>query len=334
MIAGSPIRWTNPTTWPWFIYAWITFALIGWGKPAWKWLQRKRAAEWPSTEGRIESTSISKPGFSFLSRRAPCEAKLAYSYFSMGERYSGSYRRAFYTEDEAEVFIRGVQDKPVNIHTDPVKPSRSALLEQDVERLLLDRPAVESKEVRGRTGAFPKWIQPFLWFFTGLSGVGLFLSLWVHLGALLGERVAPETFFWGLHIGIFVVWIPSIFVARQLVGNPSRNDFWKAVLRGSPDWMRYMVYGFIGYAVVNFGLFMMEAPSGGGGSNPPAVVWRGFSGHWMAFYSAAFAILLSAARAERNNGRLPNGEWRYPYREHCPRCGKLDSECHCFSPNP
>jgi hypothetical protein len=31
------------------------------------------------------------------------------------------------------------------------------------------------------------------------------------------------------------------------------------------------------------------------GANPPPVVWRGFSGHWMAFYSAALAILYSAA---------------------------------------
>jgi hypothetical protein len=56
-------------------------------------------------------------------------------------------------------------------------------------------------------------------------------------------------------------------------------------LKDSPDWTRYMVYGFFGYAIVNFLFFMTKAPSGGGGANPPAVVWRGFSGHWMAFYS-------------------------------------------------
>lgn len=86
-----------------------------------------------------------------------------------------------------------------------------------------------------------------------------------------------------------------MFVAVKRVGNTSRKDFWKVVLRGSPEWMRYMVYGFLGYALVNFLIFMPQAPKGGTGGETPAVVWRGFSGHWMAFYSAALAILYSAA---------------------------------------
>ena len=40
---------------------------------------------------------------------------------------------------------------------------------------------------------------------------------------------------------------------------------------------------------------MFQVPKGDSGANPPAIVWRGFSGHWMAFYSAALAILYSAA---------------------------------------
>jgi len=47
--------------------------------------------------------------------------------------------------------------------------------------------------------------------------------------------------------------------------------------------------------------------TGSGEANPPAVVWRGFSGHWMAFYSAALAILYSAAHAKHNGWRCPNG---------------------------
>lgn len=69
--------------------------------------------------------------------------------------------------------------------------------------------------------------------------------------------------------------------------------------------MRYMVYGFLGYAMVNFLLFMMNAPSGHGGENPPATVWIGFSGHWMAFYSAAFAILYAATQRRSSESR-PN----------------------------
>jgi hypothetical protein len=40
--------------------------------------------------------------------------------------------------------------------------------------------------------------------------------------------------------------------------------------------------------------------------NPPASVWRGFSGHWMAFYSAALAVLCSAAHTADTAPRWAN----------------------------
>jgi hypothetical protein len=86
--------------------------------------------------------------------------------------------------------------------------------------------------------------------------------------------------------------------------------------------MRYMVYGFFGYAVVNFLFFMTKAPSGGSGANPPAVVWRGFSGHRMAFYSAALAILYSAARTADTALRCANGHLASPNAIYCTQCGQ------------
>jgi hypothetical protein len=99
-----------------------------------------------------------------------------------------------------------------------------------------------------------------------LSPIGLVVSLWVHRGAVVGRRVAPETFFWMLQVGIFVVWFPTVFVGQRLVGNVNRKDLWKVVLKDSPGWMRYMVYGFFGYAAVNLSLFMTKAPQ-----------WRGWA---------------------------------------------------------
>jgi len=151
-------------------------------------------------------------------------------------------------------------------------------------------------QVRGSD--VPGWAKPLLWPFIVLSAVGLGLSLWVHLGAVAGRRVAPEAFFWMLHVCIFVVWIPAVLVYIKRVGNTRRKEYWKLVLRGWPEWMRYMVSGFFGYAVLNFAIFFFQTPQGGSGANPPAVVWRGFSGHWMAFYSAALAILYSAAASQ------------------------------------
>jgi hypothetical protein len=86
-----------------------------------------------------------------------------------------------------------------------------------------------------------------VWVFIGLSAVGFVLSLWIHFGAVAGRRVAPAEFFWILHIGIFAVWFPAVMVAQRQAGNLKRKDFWKIVLKGTPDWVRYLVYGFLGY---------------------------------------------------------------------------------------
>jgi hypothetical protein len=52
------------------------------------------------------------------------------------------------------------------------------------------------------------------------------------------------------------------------------------------------------YAVVNFILFMVTTSGQPKPVGPaPASVLRGFSGHWMAFYAAAFSTLYSAVKA-------------------------------------
>ena len=238
---------------------------------------------------------MTKPGFSFTTRRGHFVAKVGYSYSVRDTIYQGLYKRECPTEHGAHRFARDLAGRAVTIRRSPTNPSQSQLLEHDVEEMLQRRPAAVVEWARAESSV-PEWLRPFLWVFIWLSCVGLVVSLWVHLGAVMGRRVAPEPYFWILHIGIFVVWFPAVFVAQRLVGNMNRKDLWKVILKDSPTWMRYMVYGFMGYAMVNFLLFMMNAPSGHGGGNPPAEVWRGFSGHWMAFYSAALAILYAATQ--------------------------------------
>jgi hypothetical protein len=301
-------------------YVWAAFALVGLTKPAWSWFRRKRAAGWPVAEGRIESVEITKSSFSFTTKRGYYAAELGYSYSVAGTSHSGLYRRELPTQNEAEEFIRDLKGKPVAIHYHSTSTSSSALLEPDIEALLQNRAPASSVSF-AEPNFVPHWIRPFLWFFICFSAIGLVLSLWVHLGAVMGRRVAPAAFFVILHVGIFVVWIPAVLVAQRLVGNVNRKNLWKVVLKDSPGWMRYMVYGFSGYAIVNFLLFMTKAPSGGSG-NPPAVVWRGFSGHWMGFYSAALAILYSAACAEDSSLRCANGHLALPNTIYCTQCGQ------------
>jgi hypothetical protein len=169
----------------------------------------------------------------------------------------------------------------------------------------------------------PGWLRQPLSFFGGLAWVGLILSILSHLAALLGSQGPLGDYAWVLHFGIFVVWIPTVLVATRMGADFKRKDLWKAVLRGCPLWMRYMVYGFFGYALLNFAIFIIAAPKGGSGPMPPAVV-RGFSGHWMAFYSAAAAVLYSATHAvDRDQGRrCGNGHAVGPLALFCEQCGQ------------
>ena len=93
-----------------------------------------------------------------------------------------------------------------------------------------------------------------------------------------------------------------------------------------------MTYGFFIYAIINFITFMIAAPAGQQAPNAPAppVVFRGFSGHWMAFYSAATAILYSAVVVAGRDParRCPNGHPVSPSADFCENCGAkiIDSE--------
>ena len=280
------------------------------------------------TEGRIELVDVDEKKLfslstSFRGRSAKHIANLGYSYSVAGTNYSGTYKRGFEVEEEAWEFVRGLKGGVVTVQYNPKKPSASALSEQSVETLQQTRPpaSVTDSTQFAAADSVPSYLRPFIWFFVALSTIGLLVSLYVHLGAVMGRSVAPGAFFWILHMGIFIVWIPTVLVAKQRVGSTRRKDFWKRVLTGSPEWMRYMVYGFLGYAMVNFGLFMLKAPSGDTGTNPPAEVWRGFSGHWMAFYSAALAILYSAANENAIGLRCLNGHPVSPGANYCDRCG-------------
>jgi hypothetical protein len=168
----------------------------------------------------------------------------------------------------------------------------------------------------------PEAFYPILAIFAGLAGVGLVLSLISHGTALFGVNGPLGDSTWLLHIGIFVVWIPTVLVSQITTAGVLPKDRWKAALRNCPPWMKYMVYGFLGYALVNFSLFVLTHQEySSEGAMPPPVV-RGFSGHWMAFYCLAFAVLYSAAQPHEQPRRCPNGHIVGPAAEFCERCGQ------------
>jgi hypothetical protein len=291
-------HWANPRNWPWVFWIWIAFAAIGSAPKIWQWARRKTAEGWPTISARIDSATVSQARWpasqSFV-------AGLNYSYSVTGQSYVGRFERRFATEQEAQEFVRDLQGKSTFVRYHPDRANQSMLPPHDLQTLLNTRiPVADASAITlPRRNTLPPWSLPFLGVFLALAGVGFILSLWVHIGAVFGAKVAPDYFFVLLHVGIFVVFFPAILVAQRLVGNTRRSDFWKVALRDVPPWLRYVVYASFGYAIFNFVLFATKTPAGGSGANPPAEVWRGFSGHWMAFYSAAFALLYAGAVASR-----------------------------------
>jgi hypothetical protein len=160
-------------------------------------------------------------------------------------------------------------------------------------------------------------------FFAALSAIRMVLSVVSHLSALMGRSGPLGDKSWFLHVGIFVVWLPAVIVANSLTKEVPQRDTWKVIFRSCPAWMKYMTYTFFGYAMLNFVVFMVKGSTSGEAVMSPAVV-RGFSGHWMAFYSAALSILYAAAsRQTEIPFRCPNGHVVRPLAKYCDQCGMM-----------
>jgi len=156
-----------------------------------------------------------------------------------------------------------------------------------------------------------------------LSGFGLILSFIAHILSLYGRAIPGGELVWSLHIGVFVVWIPTVLVANRITKGAKRKDFWKIALSGCPTWMRQALYVLFAYAILNFIWFMNNTNNHTGVDAPPSVI-RGFSGHWMVFYAAAFATLYSVIHSPNllKKRKCPNGHAVSVTDSFCPNCGQ------------
>ena len=133
-------------------------------------------------------------------------------------------------------------------------------------------------------------MTPFIW----LAGAGFLLSLAAHLVSLTGHPLPSSVM--ALHVGIFVVWLPTVVVVLRMKRGSDRQA-WKTAFAGAPTWMKRVVVLIFVYSMVSFFWFVLRTPPHGAplSDGDPAMV-RGFSGHWMTFYSVAFTALYSARR--------------------------------------
>lgn len=153
--------------------------------------------------------------------------------------------------------------------------------------------------------------------------IGWILGLTVHILSLDDyDTTAKFPFIWLLHIGIFVVWFPAVYdltkneelkTYRQSATLTNSLGFYKIVFRNTPTWLTIIASVGFFYAIINFILFMASqhgSPEIRDGQyilrehgkliktlteqeyhHYRANEVRGFSGHWLAFYGMAAAIL-------------------------------------------
>jgi hypothetical protein len=169
--------------------------------------------------------------------------------------------------------------------------------------------------------------------FAALAAVGLALSAAVHFSTFAGVDVLDVLpLVWLLHVGIFVVWAPAIGAANR--GKKGDGQSLAAQFPHAPRWMFWMTGLLFAYALVNFAVFIFLMREGRPTRREDGTyavtdhgrvlreigaeefhrrqgyVARGFSGHWMMFYSAALMMLVSSARASalrEREGALVDG---------------------------
>lgn len=154
-----------------------------------------------------------------------------------------------------------------------------------------------------------------------LAVAGWVLSLTVHLLSVVDIDAREQLpFIWLLHVGIFVVWIPSILelrknkeLAKAKETKLSSNEIQKILFKNIPRPVKLIgLIGFV-YAIINFALFAFNqsgTPVIKNGEysleshgqfikniteqeyhHYKAMGIRGFSGHWIAFYGLAALFL-------------------------------------------
>ncbi len=297
MLINEPFRWTQPGTWPWMVWVWLAFFAAAQVKPLWKRFQRSRAQSWPVVQGRIERATVEQKRVLLGLERSNgpmFTAIIRYSYAMGADSYVGFRKQDFGNEEEGLEYVRDLGGRSVSIAVNPSKPAESQLLDEAIAVAQSSRaPSPLLARPQEQVSA---WLKPLLWPVIILALAGFAVSLCVNLAALQKRELLPQAYFFLLHLGIFVVWIPAVIVANKRAKRAGSRDLWKAVLNGPSAWMRYVLYGLFAYgAVIGFSVFGNQLGKLGSRQDP-YMEWFGFSSTWMIFYFAAFAILYSSVR--------------------------------------
>jgi hypothetical protein len=301
------------------VVAWLITPL----RAAYRWWRRGQIDTWPVASGVITSAVATTPEKSFFRQNSRSDfiAEILYSYSVGGETFTGKYVQDVYTESEALEFVRDLDGRSVNVRYQLNAPSKSVLTESEVNGLLAARTPTFTGAAPPPPppAGVPAWI---LWIPAALALFAFVASAALQIRALLGYPMPADSWFFAMHAGIFVVFIPAVMVTTKRVGNAQRKDLWKVALRGTPDWMRYLLYALLAYTFVTFFSGWLAGFSGARHAEPNSTPWSMFAGNWMVFYYASFCLLYAAIRAENSALKCMQGHNLPPGAQFCPHCGQ------------
>jgi apolipoprotein N-acyltransferase len=154
--------------------------------------------------------------------------------------------------------------------------------------------------------------------FLALATAGFIAMLWLHVASLFGAVYLVKRSLSVLVPGLFVAFVPTVFVMYPLTRDARQSDLWRAALRGCPRWMRGFVWAIFGYSWGGF--FVLPFLFGGGmEANGMRVISAGL----LAFYLIPVAVLYSAMQVRRSGESTGcvNGHRVSPFAKFCEECG-------------
>lgn len=159
------------------------------------------------------------------------------------------------------------------------------------------------------------------WAMIIVAAVGLVLSVMVHLSTIFGVdpiAVVPGVFW--LHVLMFPPFAAGIVYTNRAIGK--KGGGLESVMAAAPKWLVIMTACLFAYAFINYILFIVlqeGSPAVESGRyylqshgdmireiteaeyhHAEALDARGFSGHWMLFYSVSVMMLLGSDRILRD----------------------------------
>ena len=124
-----------------------------------------------------------------------------------------------------------------------------------------------------------------------VSIAGFFISLIVHILAVLNIYTPPNFVTILLTAGIIIVWLESSKNVRRVFKQNEAVNPWKKAFAVCPVPIKYLTCFLILYALINFGF--IRSFKGGEGYIDASISFqkvRGISGFWLAFYALGLSI--------------------------------------------